>query len=136
MMAETVKNDSKINPEVVEKAARRRFAATYKAKILAEADLCTARGQIGLLLRREGLYSSHLRTWRRQRDEATVSSLEGSQRGRKPKNDTNAQELERLNRENRRLSERLRQAETIIDVQKKVCEMLAIPIAQQNENDG
>ena len=136
MMAETVKNDSKINPEVVEKAARRRFAATYKAKILAEADLCTARGQIGQLLRREGLYSSHLRTWRRQRDEATASSLEGSRRGRKPKNDTNAQELERLNRENRRLSERLRQAETIIDVQKKVCEMLAIPIAQQNENDG
>jgi transposase len=136
MMAETVKKDSKINPEVVEKAARRRFSATYKAQILAEADLCTALGQIGQLLRREGLYSSHLRTWRRQRDEATASSLEGSRRGRKPKNDTNAQELERLNRENRRLSERLRQAETIIDVQKKVCEMLAIPIAQQNENDG
>ncbi len=106
MMAETVKKDSKINPEVVEKAARRRFSATYKAKILAEADLCTALGQIGQLLRR------------------------------KPKSDSNAQELERVNRENRRLSERLRQAETIIDVQKKVCEMLAIPIAQQNENDG
>ena len=135
-MAETVKKDSKINSEVVEKAAHRRFSATYKAPILAEADLCTALGQIGQLLRREGLYSSHLRTWRRQRDEATASSLEGSRRGRKPKSDTNAQELERLNRENRRLSERLRQAETIIDVQKKVCEMLAIPIAQQNENDG
>ena len=135
-MAETVKNDSKITPEVVEKAARRRFTAAYKARILAEADLCSAPGQIGQLLRREGLYSSYLRTWRRQRDAATASSLEGIRRGRKPKNDSNAQDLERLNREIRRLSERLRQAETIIDVQKKVCEMLAIPIAQQKESDG
>jgi len=114
------------SPEVSEKASRRRFTAEYKARILEEADRCTEPGQIGELLRREGLYSSHLTNWRRQRD----AGLAPKQRGRKPKsNKKEQQELERLRRENKRLAERLRQAETIIDVQKKVCEMLGIPPA-------
>ena len=112
------------SPEVSEKASRRRFTAEYKARILDEADRCTEPGQVGELLRREGLYSSHLTNWRRQRE----TGLAPKQRGRKPKsNKKEQQELERLRRENKRLAERLRQAETIIDVQKKVCEMLGIP---------
>jgi transposase-like protein len=120
------------SPEVSEKASRRRFTAEYKAKILDEADRCTEPGQVGELLRREGLYSSHLTNWRRQRD----TGLAAKQRGRKPKsNKKEQQELDRLRRENKRLAERLRQAETIIDVQKKVCEMLGIPTAQRDDEN-
>jgi len=120
------------SPEVSEKASRRRFTAEYKARILEEADRCTEPGQVGELLRREGLYSSHLTNWRRQRD----AGLAPKQRGRKPKsNKKEQQEMERLRRENKRLAERLRQAETIIDVQKKVCEMLGIPPAPTNDEN-
>jgi len=117
------------SPEVLEKPARRRFAVEYKAKILAEADACTEAGQFGELLRREGLYSSHLTTWRRQRDEGALAGLTPKRRGRKarPKNPL-ADEVARLQRENKRLQEQLRQAELIIDVQKKVSEMLSIPL--------
>ena len=117
------------NPEVPEKPVRRRFSAEYKLRILAEADRCTASGQLGELLRREGLYSSHLGTWRRQRDAGVLAGLTPKRRGRKakPKNPL-ADENERLQRENRRLKEQLRQAELIIDVQKKVSEMLNIPL--------
>ena len=119
--------------EVIEKkASRRRFTAEYKARILDEADRCTEPGQVGELLRREGLYSSHLTNWRRQRE----AGLAPKQRGRKPKSNKNEQqELDRLRRENKRLAERLRQAETIIDVQKKVCEMLGIPTAQTDDEN-
>jgi transposase len=136
MMSETRKKDSETNPEVVEKATRRRFTSEYKSRILAEADRCTVSGELGELLRREGLYSSHLRTWRRQRESGSDASLSGNRRGRKPKLDRNAPELARLNRENKRLNERLRQAETIIDVQKKVCEMLGILPATPDESDA
>lgn len=120
------------SPEVIEKASRRRFTAEYKARILDEADRCTEPGQVGELLRREGLYSSHLTNWRRQRE----AGLAPKQRGRKPKSNKNEQqELDRLRRENKRLAERLRQAETIIDVQKKVCEMLGIPTAQTDDEN-
>jgi transposase-like protein len=99
------------SPEVIEKASRRRFTAEYKARILDEADRCTEPGQVGELLRREGLYSSHLTNWRRQRE----TGLAPKQRGGKPKsNKQERQELDRLRRENKRLAERLRQAETII----------------------
>ncbi len=115
--------------EVLEKPARRRFAVEYKVKILAEADACAETGQLGELLRREGLYSSHLSTWRRQRDEGVLAGLTPRRRGRKskPKN-LLADENELLRRENGRLKEKLRQAELIIDVQKKVSEMLSIPL--------
>jgi transposase len=106
------------DPQVVPKAERRRFSAEYKLSILAEADRCTERGQIGALLRREGLYSSHLTTWRRQREQATL----GQKRGRKL--DPQAIEIKRLQRENERLRTRLERAEHIIDVQKKLAQLL------------
>ena len=91
-------------------------------------------GQVGELLRREGLYSSHLTTWRKQRDEGALQALGPKKRGRKPKRkDPMALEVERLRRENQRLSERLRQAETIIEVQKKVSEMLGVSPTSQND---
>jgi transposase len=116
------------SPEVLEKPVRRRFTVEYKAKILAEADACTEPGRLGELLRREGLYSSHLTTWRRQRDEGALAGLTPKRRGRKakPRNPL-VDEVARLQRENQRLKEQLRQAELIIDVQKKVSEMLNIP---------
>jgi len=112
--------------EVLEKPVRRRFSADYKLRVLREADACHEPGQLGALLRREGLYASHLTTWRRQRDAGSLAALEPRRRGRKsPPVNPLARENERLRRENERLAARLRQAETIIDVQKKVSEILA-----------
>jgi transposase-like protein len=123
------KDSRGVGPEVPEKAKRRSFDASYRLQILEEADRCTQAGQLGELLRREGLYASHLTTWRRQRDEGALAALGPRKRGRKPKRrDAVALENERLTRENQRLSERLRQAEAIIEVQKKVSEMLGISI--------
>ncbi len=117
------------DPEVPEKARRRRFEATYKLRILEEAERATDPGAVGELLRREDLYSSHLTSWRRQRDEGSLAGLAPKRRGRKAKRrDPLTQENEKLRRENQRLAERLRQAEAIIDVQKKVSEMLGIPL--------
>jgi transposase-like protein len=109
------------DPEVVEKAARRRFTAEYKRRIALEAEQCEHPGDIGALLRREGLYSSVLAQWRRQLREESLSSSKKSGSNRKL---TPAQQLARLERENERLKEKLRQAELIIDVQKKVSEMM------------
>jgi transposase-like protein len=106
------------DPQVVPKAERRRFSAEYKLRILAEADSCAEHGQLGALLRREGLYSSHLTTWRRQRNQGTL----GQKRGRKP--DPQAAEIARLQRENEQLRNRLERAEHIIDVQKKLAQLL------------
>jgi transposase len=115
--------------EVSEKPARRRFTAEYKLRILAEVDRCTELGQIGEVLRREGLYSSHLNNWRRQRDEGVLAGLKPKRRGRKAKRKNPlADENAKLQRKNRRLEEKLRQAELVIDVQKKVSEMLNIPL--------
>ena len=117
------------SPEVLEKPVRRRFTVEYKVRILAEADARTEMGHLGELLRREGLYSSHLSNWRRQRDEGVLAGLTSKRRGRKSKaKNPVADENERLRRENGRLKEKLRQAELIIDVQKKVSEMLSIPL--------
>ncbi len=116
------------SPEVLEKPVRRRFTVEYKARILAEADACSEPRMLGELLRREGLYSSHLSIWRRQRDEGVLAGLTPKRRGRKSKPKSPlTDENERLRRENGRLKEKLRQAELIIDVQKKVSEMLSIP---------
>ena len=100
------------------KAERRRFSAEYKQRILSEAERCSEQGQIGALLRREGLYSSHLTTWRRQREQGAL----GQKRGRKP--DPQAAEIKRLKHENERLRLRLERAEHIIDVQKKLAQLL------------
>ena len=113
--------------EVLETPVRRRFSAEYKLRLLREAEACRQSGQLGALLRREGLYSSHLTSWRRQRDAGALAALKPRQRGRKPQPAHPLfAENERLRRENERLAARLRQAETIIDVQKKVSEILGL----------
>ena len=111
------------DPEVVPKAKRRQFTAQYKLRILEEADHSTGRGQIGALLRREGLYSSHLSKWRQQRERGQLQGLAPKKRGRKGKDPTMA-ELARLRRENERLRAELEKAEIIIDVQKKLAQLL------------
>jgi transposase len=121
------------DPEVVPRAKRRQFSAKYKLRILTEADQCTQWGEIGALLRREGLYSSHLTTWRKQRDSGQLEGLAPKKRGRKP--DPQAAELAWLQRENERLKVRLEQAETIIEVQKKLSQMLGLPPVEKDENE-
>jgi len=113
------------DPEVVPKAERRRFTAEYKLRILTEADACTKRGEIGALLRREGLYSSHLDKWREQRRSGALQALAPHKRGRKP--DPQAAENARLRRENEGLQQRLQRAETIIEIQKKLAALLGLP---------
>ncbi len=114
------------DPEVVEKAGRRRFTAKYKLGVLEEADRCEP-GEIGALLRREGLYSSHLTTWRRQREAGALAALTPRQRGRKLRAlDAQGARVTELEREVERLRQRLLQAETIIEVQKKVSLLLGI----------
>jgi len=125
------------DPAVSEKPVRRRFRAEYKIRILREADRCTQPGQLGALLRREGLYASHLNTWRRQRDAGALAGLAPKRRGRKPKaDDPVLAENQRLRRENQRLAEKLRQAEAIIEVQKKLSELLGvIPMSPDHRED-
>ena len=119
------------DPEVVVKAQRRRFTAEYKRRILQEADACTQHGEVGALLRREGLYSSHLNTWRRQRARGELQGLTPAKRGRKA--DPQAAENARLQRETERLTAQLARAELIIDVQKKVSQLLGLPEIPSDE---
>ncbi len=109
--------DTPPDPEVSSKPVRRKFTAEYKLRILAEADRYTEYGQVGALLRREGLYSSHLSGWRRKRTQGTLVSLSPKKRGPKPGKNPLAGEVARLEREVDRLRRKLKQAETIIDVQ-------------------
>ena len=113
------------DPEVRVKAKHRRFNAEYKKRILDEVDACTQPSQIGALLRREGLYSSLLSRWRQQRAQGALIALAPKRRGPKP--DPQAEEIARLRRENERLQERLKKAETIIEVQKKISQLLGVP---------
>lgn len=116
------------NPEVAAMAQRRKFSSSEKHRILVEADACNEAGEIGALLRREGIYSSQLTTWRKQRAAAERASLEPQKRGRKIDPATKeARQLTELARENDRLRFKLAQARTIIDVQKKVCVSLGLP---------
>jgi transposase len=115
------------DPEVPEKARRRKFSVEYKLRILQLADSCTDPGSLGSLLRREGLYSSNLTTWRRQRDKGILQGLQPVKRGRKPSEPNPLlPEVEKLRKENERLEKRLKRAELIIEVQKKVSQMLGI----------
>lgn len=137
---ESLKLDDKVtvipDPEVTDKAVRRRFTAKYKLSILQQADSCSEAGSKGALLRREGLYSSNLNTWRRQRDEGTLAALTPKQRGRKAAPaDPVALENEQLRKDNARLVKRLKQAELIIDVQKKVSQLLGITLATAPESE-
>jgi len=110
------------DPEVPARHARRRFTTAYKLEILRKADACSRHGELGALLRKEGLYSSHLITWRQQRERG----LTPKKRGRKavpvdPR-------LKKLEQENRRLTTRLQKAEALLDFQKKVAALLQIPL--------
>jgi len=119
--------------EVVEKAKRRQYSAEYKQRILREAETSRATGEIGALLRREGLYSSHLTTWRRQCERGELEGLSPQKRG--PKADAQAIELGKLKRENERLRERLRKAELIIEVQKKVSQILGVALPESDQDE-
>lgn len=110
------------DPEIPEKAKRRRFSAEYKLRLLRELDACSQPGQVGAILRREALYSSHVVEWRRARDAGALESL-GKVRGRKPANPL-AAENHRLRRENDRLTKKLSSAERVIEVQGKVSALL------------
>jgi transposase-like protein len=124
------------NPEVVPMAERRRFTAEEKLRILEEADACTEPGEIGALVRREGIYSSYLSRWRQARDRGQLTGLGGQSRGPKPATDAAlAKEVARLRRENERLQARLDQAEAIIEVQKKLSQLLG-PSPEENESGG
>jgi transposase-like protein len=110
---------------VPEKARRRRFSGAYKLRILQAVDACSEPGEIGALLRREGLYSSHLSKWRQQRDAGALAGLRPKKRGRKARPvDPQAKRIAQLERDNERLRHKLEQAETIIEVQKKLSRIL------------
>ena len=124
------------NPEVLERPVRRHFSAEYKERIVREAEVCTHAGQIGALLRREGLYSSHLDKWRRKLAQGGRAALVEAKRGRKPARTPAEVENERLRKHNARLERRLKQAQTIIEIQKKVSEILGIPLTGIDEPSG
>ena len=115
------------DPEVRPKAKHRQFTAEYKKRILDEADVCTTATQRGALVRREGLYSSHLTAWRRQRTHGILDGLAPKKRGVKP--NPLALENAQLRREIEQLQEQLHRAATIIEVQKKVSQLLGLPTA-------
>jgi transposase len=116
------------NPEVSAKPKRRQFTAAYKARIVEEVQKCTEQGQIGVILRREGLYSSAITLWRRQYQSGALRALKDDKRGRKTTRDPRDQELERQRREIEHLNKKLHKAELIIDIQKKVAALLGNPI--------
>jgi transposase-like protein len=120
-------SEARPNPEVVAQAKRRRYTAEYKERVLAEADQARDSGGIGTLLRREGLYSSSLVTWRRERAAGILQGLSPQRRGPKVKRDSAAVEMEQLRNENLRLSEELRKADIVIDIQKKMAALLGRP---------
>ena len=125
---------TRVDPEVKVKPERRRFTAEYKLRILEEADNCTGPGQIGALLRREGLYSSNLTQWRLQRAEGVLQALTPRKRG--PKVDPLTEENAALRRRIDRLEAELKRAETIIEVQKKVSELLGLTDPSNRQIDG
>lgn len=126
------------DPEVAEKAKRRRHSAQYKLRILTEIDACTEPGEAGQILRREGLYRSHIAKWRRERREGSLAGLTPKKRGPRHRPTTpessRVNELEkenrRLQREKERLEAKLRRADLMLDLQKKVSELFNIPLEQ------
>jgi transposase len=119
--------------EVTGKAQRRRFTAEYKRKVLKEAEGCGKPGELGALLRREGLYTSHLSAWRKARARGELAGLTPRRRGPKPrKPDPNAKRVLELEREVRRLRARAERAEALVDVQKKLSQLLGIELPESN----
>lgn len=121
------------DPEVAARAKRRRYSAEYKQEILAQADAAKGSGEIGAMLRRNGLYSSHLVKWRREREAGILEGLTPQKRGPKAKADPQALEYQRLQRDNERLADQLRKAEIVIDVQKKVAMLLGRPFPEATQ---
>ncbi len=119
------------DPEVVVAASRRQFSQSYKLRILAEAEQCTDSGEIGSLLRREGLYSSHLSRWRQAQERGHLGGGPEPKRG--PKADPQAVEVARLKKENERLKQELEQAQLVIDIQKKVSQLLGLKLTMEDE---
>ena len=115
------------DPEVVDKPSRRRFAPSYKLRIVEEADRCTEPGEVGQLLRREGLYSSHLTTWRKAARTGSLKAL-SKKRGRKPERNPLEEKVRKLERECARLEKKLQKAHLIIDVQGKVAGLLGLSL--------
>jgi len=123
------------DPEVEAKAKRRQFTAEYRLRIVEEADRCTAPGEVGQLLRREGLYSSHLTTWRKARRNGALRGLASKKRGAKPKARNPLEpKVRQLEAEVARLEEELRKAHTILDVQEKVAGLLGFSLESGNDS--
>ena len=122
------------DPEVVAKPTRRRFSAEYRLRVVREADACKAPGEVGALLRREGLYSSLLSAWRRQRDAGALAELRTRKRG--PKAKVVDPQVKQLKRDNARLQRQLKQAEAVIEIQKKVAEILGIPLNSPDDDEN
>jgi transposase-like protein len=118
------------DPEVPARHARRRFTTAYKLEVLRKADACTRHGELGALLRKEGLYSSHLITWRQQRERGLTPQT----RGRKAA--PVHPEMKKLEQENRRLTTRLKKAEALLDFQKKLSSLLQIPLIPFESDEG
>ncbi len=131
---------SQPDPEVLKKPVRRRFTAEYKLHILREADICSQRGQISALLHREGLSSSNLTTWRRQRQRGQLQALQDNKRGRKAKASHPLEaENERLRQENQQLAKRLKEAELMLDIPKKaskIHQVVSLSRIKSDENDS
>jgi transposase len=130
-MSQEEKNINPPDPEVVSKPQRRRYTAEYKLRMLKEYDACEQPGEKGALLRREGIYSSNIATWRRQYSQGGLDGLHKTKRG--PKADPHARENKQLRQENEQLKKRLQQAELIIEVQKKVSQILEIELNEQEQ---
>lgn len=124
------------DPEVPERAQRRHYSAEYKLAILKEADACREPGELGALLRREGIYFSHVKSWRRQREMGALSGLAPKKRGPKAR-PTNplARRVVELERQNRKLLNRLQEAQIIIEFQKKIAEVLGIPLKKPETDE-
>ena len=124
------------NPEVSEKASRRSYTAEYKRLILREAQLCKGQGQVGALLRREGLYSSNLTAWRHQVERGTLDALSSKKRGPKArKPDPSVRRITEQEKEIQKLRARLKKAELIIDAQKKIAEIFQLTSDQKDGED-
>jgi transposase len=124
------------DPEVTSANGHRRFSAAYKARIVRKADACTRPGDIGALLRREGLYSSNLTKWRREYRQGAEAALNDDKRGRKPTKNPLEPEVEKLRRELEWTNKKLKQAELIIEFQKNLCEILGIsPTGVSNDGE-
>jgi transposase len=135
---EAVRSGAPERATTPERPKRRTFTAEYKLRIVREADAALASGEegaVGELLRREGLYSSHLTTWRRERDAGELAGLTPKKRGRPSRKNPLADDLAKLQRENERLQNELNKANTVIDVQRKVAALLGETLPVPTEED-